>query len=307
MVFERALETGSLQRAANDMALTQPAITKVIQELESYFGGALFDRSSRGVQPTELGVVLGRRVKSIMAEFERMTEDVNAFQDGRSGHVLVGTLVGASAKLLPLSLVALKTRVPDVLVTIQESDAAQLFSALAGGKIDIAVGRLPEQTLAEASVFPLRHEILFEENLCLVGGAKFWAERSKEWTEFDPAALNDVAWILPVPDSPSRYAVENYLRQNNLPMPRDVVESPSMLANIGLMMETPRVALMSRSAIQQFVDVGLLHILDSSAAGSIGPVGFTVQDGKELKPACKILIECLREVATLSSTHPSQQ
>ena len=68
MIFERVLETRSVVRAANEMRLTQPAVTKVIHELESCFDGALFARSNRGVVPTELGLLLGRRVKSLMAE-----------------------------------------------------------------------------------------------------------------------------------------------------------------------------------------------------------------------------------------------
>ena len=103
MIFERVLETRSVIRAANELNLTQPAVTRVIQELESYFDGPLFSRSNRGVMPTDLGVLLGRRVKSLMAEFRYMTDEVNDFRLGTSGHVIVGTLIAASARLLYMS------------------------------------------------------------------------------------------------------------------------------------------------------------------------------------------------------------
>ena len=76
---------------------------RAIQELESYFDGPLFSRSNRGVMPTDLGVLLGRRVKSLMAEFRYMTDEVNDFRLGTSGHVIVGTLIAASARLLYMS------------------------------------------------------------------------------------------------------------------------------------------------------------------------------------------------------------
>ncbi|MGB8416940.1 LysR family transcriptional regulator [Paraburkholderia sp.] len=298
MVFERALDTGSLQRAANELALTQPAISKIIHELEQYFGGALLERSSRGVQPTELGALLGRRVKSMLADFQHMTDEVNAFKGGTSGHVVVGTSVSASAKLLPFALIALKARVPDVLVTIREDHIERLFSALAAGEIDIAMGRLPAQSLSNA--FALRHEVLFDETLCLVGGARHWADRVNAGSRIDPSALTGVSWILPVPESPSRVAVDNYIRRSGQPIPRDAIESTSILANITLMMETPRVCLMSRSTVREFVDADLLCILDSDPVGGLGAVGFAVRADKELKPACAMFIGCLREVAATS-------
>lgn len=299
MVFERALATGSLQRAANELALTQPAISKIIHELEQYFGGALFERSSRGVQPTELGALLGRRVKSMMADFQHMTDEVNAFKEGTSGHVVIGTSVSASAKLLPMALIALKSRVPDVLVTVREDQIERLFSGLASGEIDVAMGRLPPQPLSHA--YSLRHEVLFDEALCLVGGARHWRDRIPAGTRIDPAALADLPWVLPVPESPSRLAVDNYIRRHGHPIPRDAIESASILANITLLMETSRVCLMSRSTVREFVDAGLLCVLDDEPAGSLGAVGFSVRADKELKPACRMFVECLREVAALSA------
>ena len=76
---------------------------RAIQELESYFDGPLFSRSNRGVMRTDLGVLLGRRVKSLMGEFPYMTDEVNDFRLGTSGHVIVGTLIAASARLLYMS------------------------------------------------------------------------------------------------------------------------------------------------------------------------------------------------------------
>lgn len=298
MVFDRVMETGSLQRAANEMALTQPAVTKVIHELEACFDGLLFERSNRGVKPTELGWVLGRRVKSLMAELRHMTDEVNAFNEGTSGHVIVGTLIVASAQLLPRTLASLKARAPDVLVTIREATTAQLFPALASGDLDIVVGRLPEQSLPLAHAFPLNHEVLFEESLCVVGGVRHWTQRGGAPRNVDLPALMDAPWILPVPESPSRLAAESLFRRAELPLPRDVIESLSMLTNIGLMLETPRIGLMPRAAARQFVDAGLLCILETEEAGSFGAVGFSVRADKAPTPACRLFIECLREATT---------
>ena len=101
-IFERVLTRRSLSRAASDMHLTQPTVTKAIHDLEAFFGATLFERSNRGVTPTELALVLGRRVHAMMAEIRYMADDIDAVLGGASGHVVVGTLIAASAKLLPL-------------------------------------------------------------------------------------------------------------------------------------------------------------------------------------------------------------
>lgn len=294
MIFERVLETRSVVRAANDMRLSQPAVTKVIHELESCFDGALFLRSNRGVVPTELGLLLGRRVKSLMAELRYMTDELNDFRLGTSGHVIVGTLISASARLLPQAIAMLKALTPDVRVTVREGTTAHLFPALATGDIDIVVGRLPERELPIASAFPLAHEVLFDESLCAVVGKGYGPAPERV------AHLSELAaspWILPTPDSPARLAAELLFRDAGLPLPTDIVESLSLLTNIGLLLETPRIALMPRVAANQFAEAGLLRILDLPEIGAFGSIGFSVRSHKEQSAACRAFIACLREAA----------
>ena len=67
------------------MHLTQPTVTKAIHDLEAFFGATLFERSNRGVTPTELALVLGRRVHAMMAEIRYMADDIDAVLGGASG------------------------------------------------------------------------------------------------------------------------------------------------------------------------------------------------------------------------------
>ncbi len=204
VVFNRVIETGSIVRTANDLGLTQPAVTKVIQELETSFDGALLTRSNRGVSPTELGLMLSRRVKSVLGELRHMTDELNEFRLGTAGRVIVGTLISACAYLLPAAITRLKQRAPGILVTVKEAPTTTLFPALATGDLDIVVGRLPEVELAISSAFPLKHEALFEDTLTLVMGADQPLDREVQ-------SLKDLAhlpWVLPSPESPLRHRVE---------------------------------------------------------------------------------------------------
>ncbi|MHC8381879.1 LysR family transcriptional regulator [Pseudomonas sp. LB3P14] len=294
MIFELVLESGSFVRAANSMGLTQPAITKAIYDLESFFGASLFERSNRGVTPTEFGVMLGRRVKSLIAETRYMTEEVNAFRTGEAGHVIVGTLISASAKLLPRTIVKLRKATPGVLITVREGTTAQMFPSLATGDLDIVVGRLPEQELPLTHAFPLKHEVLFDESFCaVVGKGHVLAERKA----LSIGELMGEEWIFPLQESPSYNAVEKFFRDTGLGLPPHHINSLSLLTNIGLLLETDMIALMPRAAALQFVKAGLLVILDMTTTANFGEVGFSIRADKDVNPACKNFIKCLREAA----------
>jgi DNA-binding transcriptional LysR family regulator len=292
IVIAKVIDTGSLMRAANEMGLTQPAVTKAIQELEAFFDAPLFERLNRGVVPTQLGKVLGQRAKSMIAELRYLADEVNELQGGMSGRVIVGTLIAASAKLLPLTIAKLKEEAPGILITVREANTAQLFPALAIGDLDIVVGRLPEIELPLARAFPLRHEVLFQESMCVVVGARH---------RFDfPAGaqlkdLLNLPWIVPNAESPARARAEGLFARAGLPVPANRIESLSMLTNIGLLHQMLCLGLMPLAAAQQFVDAGLLAIVDLPESGDFGAIGYSVRAGKQISPACQRFIQCLSD------------
>ena len=120
-----------------------------------------------------------------------------------------------------------------VLVSVREGATTHLFAALAAGELDIVVGRLPEPELPLANMHALSHHALFEEALCVVVG-KGYRMGADRVTHL--AQLTGASWILPTPDSPARLAAEHLFRAAGLPLPTDIVESLSILTNIGLLL-----------------------------------------------------------------------
>jgi DNA-binding transcriptional LysR family regulator len=91
-VFVRVVETGSFSRAANDLGLTQPTVTKHVSELERRLGARLLNRNSRGVGVTEIGSLYFQRCKLVLREFEATETIVNE----RRGDLVGPLRVGAS-------------------------------------------------------------------------------------------------------------------------------------------------------------------------------------------------------------------
>ncbi|MBP0624454.1 LysR substrate-binding domain-containing protein [Cupriavidus consociatus] len=295
IIFEQVLRSGSILRAAQELNLTQPAVTKVVHELEGHFGGPLLVRGNRGVTATELGELVARRSKSLLAELRHMTDEVNAFQEGAAGQVLVGTLISASAVLLPRAIQLLKARAPAVVVTLRVGQMDQLLPALSVGDLDLVVARIPDDGGWQGKSPGLEAEALYAEQLCAVGGAHHpLASRNF-------ASLADMLafpWILPTRDSSLRRTAERLFFEAGLGAPANVVESLSVLTNVALMLDQQTVGLMPRTEAQQFADAGMLAILPLAELPGFGEIGCFACSGRVPAQAVTLFKACLRDAAT---------
>jgi DNA-binding transcriptional LysR family regulator len=292
VVFDQVLQSGSLVRAAQALNLTQPAVTKIIHELESYFDAPLLIRGNRGVTATELGELVVRRAKSLLAELRSLTDEVNAFQEGTSGHVMVGTLISASTSLLPRAMQLLKQQAPGVLVSLRVGQMDQLFPALAVGEVDLVVGRVPDDWRWRNESPMLDVEVLYAEELSVVAGANHPLHGRSPVSLAD---LHEYPWVLPTRDSLLRRTADMLFAQAELATPGNVVESLSILTNITLMQDQQTVALMPYEASQQFVSAGLLKAFDLGAPLQFGDIGCFFSNTRALGPAARLFRECLNQ------------
>ena len=294
VVLDQALQSGSLLHAARTLGLTQPAVTKIIHELESYFDAPLLIRSSRGVSATALGDMLARRGRSLLSELSLLIDDVNAFQNGTSGHILVGTLLPASDCLLPRAIHLLQQRAPDVRVSIRLGPSSQLFPALSMGRLDLVVGCLPEDWHSSHDFAKLKAKALYAEELAIVCGAHHpLAERET----VSVAALHNYSWILPTRESLLRPAVESLFHESGLSVPSSCIESLSLLTNISLLQDQSTISVMPKKAAQLFSQGRLLATLVIDTRLKFGDVGYIQARKRDLRPAATLLRECLELVA----------
>jgi DNA-binding transcriptional LysR family regulator len=106
MIFEQVVASGSLLAAAGELAMTQPAVSKSIQELEAQVGGALFAASAACADRAGPALRAARRQHAGRAA--PSGRDAEHDQAGTQGQVVVGTLISASAALLPEAIVRLR-------------------------------------------------------------------------------------------------------------------------------------------------------------------------------------------------------
>src|SRR6266702_3782550 len=128
---------GSLLKAAKQVALTQPGASKALQEIETTFGTALFNRTNRGLEPNEVGHCVIRYARLIHTDLAHLREEIVGILRGHGGRVAVGVIMGA-VPLLTDAISALVERHPEMSVEIVEDTSATLLSQIDAGRLDLA-------------------------------------------------------------------------------------------------------------------------------------------------------------------------
>jgi LysR family pca operon transcriptional activator len=160
-----ALEAhGSLLKASAALGISQPALTKNLQELEEVLQLRLFDRHSRGVIPTPQGKVFIEAARRILANLRRLEENLDQFSNSSRGTVALGAMPGAAAGVLPQVLALLKAAHPHITVRLQQGLTTELVPMLASGELDMIVGSLYEPIVPDG----FRREPLWSDSISLL-------------------------------------------------------------------------------------------------------------------------------------------
>jgi DNA-binding transcriptional LysR family regulator len=138
--FVAVVERKSFSRAAEQLGLTQPAVSLQIRSLEERFGRQLLDRSGRRVEPTEAGRRLYRRAQRLLALEEQLVEDVIAETDGElRGKVEIGASTGPGGGVVPLLLCEFQLRNPEVEISLSVFDTQRVVELVADRELELGV------------------------------------------------------------------------------------------------------------------------------------------------------------------------
>lgn len=145
--------------AAEKLCVTQPALTKQIQTLESLSGITLFQRGRHGARLTVAGELLLQRASEVLESYDNFRADVASIQQGIMGKLTVGFGI-SSFRVAPEKVAIFRTLYPDVQVSLNDMSSAVQFQKLAEGQLQTGFVRLPAPERLESKV-------LAEEKLVL--------------------------------------------------------------------------------------------------------------------------------------------
>jgi DNA-binding transcriptional LysR family regulator len=214
---------GSLGRAAAELNVTQPALSRIIKRLEAQLAVRLFQRRASGMELTTYGEALVPHAKLLHSQEAQALEEINALRGSSRGTVRIGAVASAIAALLPGVIERLVARSPGLRVQIVEGVEDRLASALSGNEIDVAV----------AGVIPETPEILrlaaheFRDTTTVVASTRHPLQRKSRLL---PQDLAQQVWVLPPRDAEPRRQFNELMLGFGISAPTVVVETRSVTA-----------------------------------------------------------------------------
>src|SRR5215831_7621012 len=153
--FDALARHGHFGRAAEACAISQPALSMQIKEMEEALGGVLLERNARQVALTRFGAELAERVRDILRAVDELGDFARASRDLLAGRLRVGMIPTIAPYLLPKVIANLKRMHPELDIHVREALTAKLIEELAEGRLDTAIVALPvsEPSLTEVALF----------------------------------------------------------------------------------------------------------------------------------------------------------
>lgn len=287
--FYMVAQCGSMAKAAAQLAITQPAVSKAIADMEHALGLRLFDRAPSGVAPTRFGEVLLKRANTVFDELQQTVKELEFLADPSVGEVRVGCSETLLSGLFPAVINQLTERYPRLQYHVLQAPMPQLMDALRKRAIDLVVMRM-----SQAPEPDLEKGRLFEDPVFVVAGVKSpWARRSK----IDLSELAGERWSL----MPEDAVVGSFLAQNfrakGLQYPELGVKCTSLQMHVSMLQSGKYIAVLPQSFLWFSNTRGTMKVLPVKLDGNPPPVGYAMLKNRTPSPVAKIFIEALKATA----------
>lgn len=284
-------QCGSLTKAAEELAISKPVVSKVIADLEQLLGVRLLDRGRHGAEPTIYGMALLKHGTAAFDELKQGVQEIEFLNDPTVGELRIGSTDAMAGGILPIIMSRLHRRRPRLnFHVMQESGVAPLYRALRERSVDLILGRLA-MPIAEED---LSAETLFDDPLLLVAGSRNpWRQRRR----ISLANLVHDLWILPPPETVAGAIVKETFQACGLEVPRGSIISVNVQMHNSLLASGPYLAMRPTSMLRFGPKYPLVKVLPVKLPRFPGPVGVITLKHRTISPVARLFIDCAREVA----------
>jgi len=292
-IFFTAVQRGSMAKAAQTLGVTQPAVSKVIAELEHTLGVRLLDRGARGVEPTKYGRALLARSNAAFDELRQSVKDIEFLADPTVGEVRIGCQETFAAAILPSVIRRFSQAYPRVVLHVEQlGSLAAESSALRDRTIDIGMFLLVKPHDEKLFADDLNVEVLFLERMVVVAGKQSkWAHRRK----IDLAELVDEPWVLTESDTLSYLRVAEAFAARGLGVPKRILQTLSSHIRVNLASSGSHIATVANSTLRVYGERFALKALPVDIPDRPWPAVIVTLKNRTLSPVVERFIQHVRD------------
>ena len=292
-VLRAVVEHGSMMKAAEQLAVSQPVVSKAIADLEQTLGVRLLERGKRGVEPTIYGSAFLKRSIAVFDDLRTSVSELEFMADPTAGELRIGSTEAMGTSLVPVIIDRMSRQYPRIRFEVVLADPDTLQEReLRGRKVDLVIGQriLPGFEHSDLNVVEL-----YIDRLCVVAGSTSpWAARRR-------IALKDLInepWCLPRPDHPVGALVYDAFRRSKVPAPQNVVVAPSAPFTYGLISKGLHLGVLGLVYIGAYAQQrGAVKVLPVKLPIPAWPISIVTLKNRALNPATKLFVDCAQEVA----------
>jgi DNA-binding transcriptional LysR family regulator len=291
-VLVTVAQSGSMGKTATQLAMSQPAVSKAIAEIERILGVRLLERSALGVETTRYGAALLKWALAVFDDLRQAAKEIDALSDPASGEVRIATTDSMIAGFVPEVVDRFSRRFPGVVFDIIPSSTfADQYKALRERTVDLILGRMVAPPDGQED---LNSEVLFADPMVIVAGVgSKWARRRS----IEPAALLEANWCIPPQFSFVRGLIAEAFRAKGLAEPTHAVGSNSVQLATALLATGRFVGVLSGSSLR--LSGQRLGLKRLPVDLPIRPLttGIVTMKKRALNPSVKLFIKCAQDVA----------
>jgi DNA-binding transcriptional LysR family regulator len=289
-------QSGSMVRAAHELSMSQPAVSKAIATLEDALGIRLLDRTAQGVEPTRYGWALLRRGAAVFDELRQGVSEIEYLSEQGVGELRVGYGEPLAITLVTGVITTLISKHPRLIVHLRRADTIALdFRDLRDRNVDLMVGRVAMPFREE----DLDAETILQHSVVVVAGAQSpWVRRRK----IKLVDLVDEKWILLPPELPESEWVASAFRSQGLKPPRARVTTVSLHMRAVLLERGDFLSAFPPELLSRYPSIKALPVHLGLQAR---PIAIVRLKNRTLTPAAELFISELRTAAKASESKPA--
>jgi DNA-binding transcriptional LysR family regulator len=288
-VLLTVVRCGSMGKAAAELALSQPAVSKAIAEMEFTLGVRLLDRGPQGVEPTIYARALLDRGLIAFDELRQAVKHIEYLADPTAGALRIGCTVPIGTGFAAVLVEELSRRHPGIVFDLLAAESALTYRALEERKVDLVIARIfrpiPEEHM--------HAEVLYDEQDVVAAGAQNpWVRRRKVAL----ADLMNEAWTLPPPDSLNGELIVEAFRARGLDLPRATLITASVPVRNALLASGRFLSIVPGSVFRFPASKPGLKRLPIDLPTTRTPVAVITLKNRTLSPVAQVFIDCARKL-----------